>query len=97
MRNKAPLSNEIRVGEAAYLLGVAPPALVAMEKRGDLHVRRDAAGHRHYSLKEVVALVEKRRSSPTRAGRPTTRARLLRALAHAEAVAAELKRRGVHA
>ncbi len=65
--------DDLRLGQAAELLGVSPDTLRRWEADGRLTTHRSAGGQRLVTLAEVRRLLAKRRSAGTPAQRPTAR------------------------
>jgi molybdopterin-binding protein len=67
-------SGDLRVGQAAELLGVSPDTLRRWEAVGRLSTHRSAGGQRLVALTEVRRLLAERRSATGTSARPTVRA-----------------------
>ena len=65
--------DDLRLGQAAELLGVSPDTLRRWEADGQLTTHRSAGGQRLVTLAEVRRLLAKRRSAGTPSQRPTVR------------------------
>jgi molybdopterin-binding protein len=66
-------SSDLRLGQAAELLGVSPDTLRRWEADGRLATRRSAGGQRLVALAEVRRLLAERRSAASASARPTVR------------------------
>ena len=66
-------TSDLRLGQAAELLGVSPDTLRRWEADGRLETRRSAGGQRLVALAEVRRLLAVRRSAASASARPTVR------------------------
>ena len=66
-------SDELRVGQAAEILGVSADTLRRWESAGRLVTRRSAGGQRRIPLAEVRRLLAERRSGTSSSARGTVR------------------------
>jgi len=66
-------TSDLRLGQAAELLGVSPDTLRRWEVYGRLETRRSAGGQRLVALAEVRRLLAVRRSAASASARPTVR------------------------
>jgi len=66
-------SSDLRLGQAAELLGVSPETLRRWEGDGRISTHRSAGGQRLVALAEVRRLLAERRSVASASPRPTVR------------------------
>jgi molybdopterin-binding protein len=66
-------AGDLRLGQAAELLGVSPDTLRRWEADGRLATHRSAGGQRLVALAEVRRLLAERRTAVTGSARPTVR------------------------
>ena len=67
------VSGDIRLGQAAELLGVSPDTLRRWEADGRLAMRRSVGGQRLVAVADVRRLLAERRTAAAASSRPTVR------------------------
>jgi molybdopterin-binding protein len=70
---RSPSSSDIRIGQAATLLGVSVDTLRRWEQDGQLRVKRSSGGQRLVSVADVRRLLGKRRPQQRRIARSSAR------------------------
>ena len=73
MADPDPSTSDLRLGQAAELLGVSPETLRRWEADGRIATHRSAGGQRLVALAEVRRLLAERRSANSPASRPAVR------------------------
>src|SRR5262245_22180447 len=72
-RRQRPSSSDVRIGQAATLLGVSVDTLRRWEEEGRLRVKRSSGGQRLVSVADVRRLLGDRRSPQRRIARSSAR------------------------